>query len=88
MTTETPTHWTGLEAKPCPFCGGREIEVAEIDIKTWAACCRGCNSIGPHRERQSILGALDAWNTRPAKRADAMEWLNQALDEGDGVYRP
>ena len=88
MTSGTTTHWTGLGAQACPFCGGREIEVSKIDERTWAACCRGCNSIGPYRERQSILGALDAWNTRTRKPARQDDFLSQAFNEGDGVYRP
>jgi hypothetical protein len=56
------TQWTGLQARACPWCGSTEVEFAEIDTRTYAGCCAGCGAVGPHREGQHILEALDRWN--------------------------
>ena len=38
-----------IELKPCPFCGGKEIEIVDnSDLvtgeKDWIICCKNCES--------------------------------------------
>jgi Lar family restriction alleviation protein len=57
----------GYELKPCPFCGGEELEI-EIDdvyneINPVYVVCRGCQADGPWDLGES--GAIERWNERP-----------------------
>ena len=67
----------------CPFCDSSDLDVDELDVKSFAVVCHTCKCIGPLHQGQSQAEAVAAWNRRPA-----LDWLNQALNEGDGVYRP
>lgn len=50
---------------PCPFCGSRDLDVQELDVKSWALSCPACGAIGPLHQGQDPLTALQRWNTRP-----------------------
>lgn len=50
---------------PCPFCGSRDLDVQELDVKSWGITCHGCKTIGPFYTGQDPLTALQRWNTRP-----------------------
>lgn len=60
------------ELKPCPFCGGGEVDIFEGSIKSWVRC--KCGACGVQKESNSL--AIKAWNTRPAA-----ESLARALEE-------
>lgn len=52
--------------RPCPFCGGDEIEVSREDGATKAfyrAYCEACSSAGSFA--RSRAAAIRAWNDRP-----------------------
>ena len=75
--------------KPCPFCGSGEVALDEISDDLWAVCCQDCGAIGPGVEdkdgRDIGHPAIMLWNRRHDTRPD---WLSEALNSGDGVYRP
>ncbi|MEF8793933.1 Lar family restriction alleviation protein [Thiohalorhabdus sp.] len=52
--------------KPCPFCGGTELEVMDIDEGYAAIACDTCDAFGPMG-----LGAEGAWR----------EWNHRAFEE-------
>lgn len=74
---------------PCPFCGDPDPAIDEIEMDIWAVCCNECGAVGPHQSDDGVtnLGpkAIELWNKRGSNRPDP---LSQALNEGDGVYRP
>ena len=48
--------------KPCPFCGGRNIDIRqEFYCSTWEAVCEDC---GTTIYRNSMTEASAAWNRR------------------------
>lgn len=50
-------------AKPCPFCGGKEPEWGNDGFWRFVVCLNvDCMTEGPNDLGQS--GALDKWNTR------------------------
>lgn len=52
--------------RPCPFCGGDEIEIASDDGATksfYRAYCEVCSSAGSFA--RSRAAAIRAWNDRP-----------------------
>lgn len=53
--------------KPCPFCGGEEIEVVDgyADDGCWVTClsCAAQTGAKPRSHKE----AIQAWNTRKAK---------------------
>ena len=63
------------ELKPCPFCGNKSVETAEIFVHTglheggwtWVVRCNflkgGCGSQCGSRETEEE--AIKLWNTRP-----------------------
>jgi len=76
--------------QPCPFCGDTDPAIDQVELGVWAIVCNDCNCTGPIQEfhtgkGQSAELAIELWNKRPRQ---SMEWLSQALNEGDGVYRP
>lgn len=72
--------------KPCPFCGSSDVSADEISPRVWAVCCHVCKTIGPESEA-GIEQAYELWAARHDTKAQ-LDWLSQALNEGDGVYRP
>lgn len=53
-----------IKLKPCPFCGGNDLDVYTQDSSahTWIQC-EECNAKGP-AEIQNNLQAGEAWNFR------------------------
>lgn len=54
------------EPKPCPFCGGTDLEVMDIDEGYAAIACDTCDAFGPMG-----FGAEGAWQ----------EWNHRAFEE-------
>lgn len=84
-----------IPIKPCPFCGGTDLSIDEIDMDIWSVVCEGCGANGPaffpgkNGEKASVEGEAGAvvwWNKRPAEGLAA--GICEALNSGDGVYRP
>jgi hypothetical protein len=71
--------------RPCPFCGQRPTKLPErLGTEHWAVWCSCCEYYGP-RGMTAIMAA-QSWACRPEEvRPDP---ICQALNEGDGVYRP
>lgn len=73
---------TDLEnALPCPFCGGKELNIVlwcDDDGEYDAIECDGCKGAAP----------ADAWNQRSGEGAPLPDDIQWALNSGDGVYRP
>ena len=61
---------------PCPFCGSKRLRIDAMyfddDGEHDGVECLDCDG----------MNRLEAWNRRPA------DPIAQALNEGDGVYRP
>ena len=54
---------TEKKAKPCPFCGSNELEIAMESNLLWAITCQECEGrSGLYNTQQE---ALEAWNRRP-----------------------
>ena len=50
------------ELKPCPFCGGRNIDIRqEYACSGWEAVCEDCGVVF---YRNTYKEALQAWNSR------------------------
>jgi Lar family restriction alleviation protein len=57
-------------ARPCPFCGGTELEIREATNTAWtppivlrAVRCRECEAVGPGGYESEALAIL-AWDRR------------------------
>lgn len=75
---------------PCPFCGDSDPAIDEVEIGVHAVVCNDCGCTGPIERFnegtvQSPERAIELWNRRGHSGPD---FLSQALNEGDGVYRP
>lgn len=81
---------TGVSIKPCPFCGNANPSIDEVDIDVHAVCCDSCKMTGPiggpNIRAQSPETAIALWNRRPGEGLPP--GINEALNSGDGVYRP
>jgi Lar family restriction alleviation protein len=56
-----------LRPEPCPFCGGGELLIEEVDQFLWAVVCPTCDAIGPSAQpAQSMQKAIKHWNRRRA----------------------
>lgn len=69
---------TDQNVKPCPFCGGKKVTIAEGDSFRWRkAVCDNCGATAPEVpiqtfgagnkhdwERRAVYDAVEAWNTR------------------------
>ena len=54
-----------LELKPCPFCGGSELDVREVDSATGkrhSVFCGSCWAFGPAETTEKQ--AMTEWNSR------------------------
>lgn len=75
---------------PCPFCGDADPAIDEVDLRVWAVVCNGCGCTGPIEDydnaKQSAERAIELWNQRAKDRGP--DPLCEALNSGDGVYRP
>lgn len=81
---------SAIHIKPCPFCGNANPTMEEVDMGVWALCCDKCNATGPissfNGAGQTGSMAIEAWNRRPGEGLPA--GIDEALNSGDGVYRP
>lgn len=50
------------DLKPCPFCGGADLELEEIDEGYYVVACETCDAFGPMGEGEQ--GAMENWNYR------------------------
>lgn len=55
------------DARPCPFCGGREMNLRSwVDGTAAQVSCKTCGSCGPFKanHRGATQDALTHWNVR------------------------
>ena len=53
-----------IELKPCPHCGGTDLQIVETDMTCCIRCCtKGCWLEGPTKEWKA--SAIAAWNDLP-----------------------
>jgi len=80
--------------RPCPFCGNADPSIDEVDRDIWAIVCEACGCTGPIDQFYDCPGqtpeqARARWNRRNNDAAAAVRsTLDEALNSGDGVYRP
>lgn len=85
-----------IELKPCPFCGGDEVDFQRYESRRWTVGCHATDCIceGPHRA--TMREAAEAWNTRAdlavtREEADAMvaaarlEGMQEAAQATTGI---
>jgi len=78
----------------CPFCGAGPEKCYPEDVAgnefgdAWTVICSACGANGPlNLAARSTPGiAIQQWDQRAPSKADRD--LSQALNEGDGSYRP
>ena len=71
---------TTHDLKPCPFCGGKDVEVTNV-LETepemayfgltkdnWNILCKDCYATGG--TRRTALEAIEAWNRRVSDEND------------------
>lgn len=77
--------------KDCPFCGSSKVEVRLYNQPS--VVCHACLAMGPAAPRLTKSPdnteeckriAVQKWNDRP--RATA--FMDEALNSGDGTYKP
>ena len=57
------------ELKPCPFCGGKDVEIRDLKLGVYAVCRRCGASI---KSSNSIVDVIAAWNRRAIDRDDLL----------------
>lgn len=69
-----------FKARPCPFCGGVELEVEELEENiVYAVVCHSCGTIGPSIEsmkdakKAAMVLAINYWNRRDNGPSGAFE---------------
>lgn len=72
---------------PCPFCDSTDVkleawEIIAGEFRYQVICI--CGAFGPTDLGRS--GAVKQWNTRP--REGLPDSIQEALNSGDGTYRP
>jgi len=85
---------TAPALRPCPFCGGHNLQVHSIHLRVE---CIDCYAEGP--EANSGFDAIAAWNARPGDAAretaiteaiqaliDASDYFDNRADVNDGDY--
>lgn len=55
------------ELKPCPFCGGKRVNVAEI-AGSFFAVCGTCGAQG--KQKVTIMDAVETWNRRAGDKPE------------------
>jgi Lar family restriction alleviation protein len=80
---------------PCPFCGNADVMIDVIDeCSKWAVCCDDCGCHGPwvfddaDPNRNVGATAIEQWNRRPGEAGAVRSVIDEALNRGDGSYRP
>ena len=78
------------ELKPCPFCGGSNLDTYYCDIEGWIAHikCDDCDDmIGPMSEfkyenkEEAYEDASKRWDTRPAAPVEGLKTVGFDLEE-------
>lgn len=64
--------------KPCPFCGGKKIEIIRTN-PCWIRCYN-CGADAPSNESRKI--AINIWNKRPR-----IEGFAKIIIDGDKIYK-
>lgn len=65
-----------LELKPCPHCGGTDLQIVETDMTCCIRCCtKGCWLEGPTKEWKT--SAIEAWNALPRP----LRWTKESPTE-------
>lgn len=71
------------ELKPCPFCGGEEINIRAVSfangsVQMWIECA----SCPAHTERTNDFDiAIEAWNTRSDDYKQAAEYWQRMYEQ-------
>lgn len=66
---------TAPDLKPCPFCGGTDLEIREMGEEWHVVSCNGCNAEGGYYlpdDSTMPEEAAELWNRRPTPRAEAL----------------
>lgn len=68
------------ELKPCPFCGGDQLDIGITGGATFWVECSSCGSCSASHDDE--YDATTAWNNRPGEdalqeRVEALEWLRE-----------
>lgn len=78
------------ELKPCPFCGGKDVDEAgpSLGCSRWRIVCDDCGAEGPpHGTEQSTeyhpSEAISAWNTRASEARDVLREVLGAHIQAD-----
>ena len=51
------------ELKPCPFCGGTNLNIRKGKYMWWVVCCNAdCGASGGAKTYKTV--AIEAWNRR------------------------
>ena len=50
------------ELKPCPFCGGKDLQVVNVYGEDYYVDCQTCTTCGPSAD--TYEEAIEAWNRR------------------------
>ena len=56
-----------VEARPCPFCGGQQIQIKSLWKGAYMfVACGACKAAGPAVPAKKAIegGAIEAWNRR------------------------
>ena len=49
--------------KPCPFCGGTNLNIRKGKYMWWVECCNGdCGAKGGYKSYKKV--AIESWNRR------------------------
>lgn len=72
------------ELKPCPFCGGTEIDT-HGDDKVVGYHCLTCEAVGPNH--YITFPKPREWNTRAAPKVKPLAWYGRKSDDIMFQYR-
>ena len=66
MSKPLPLYLTIKDAKPCPFCGSRDLRLEDIGGESYLFVeCKRCKADGPHdNDDEREDRAVTRWNKR------------------------
>lgn len=69
--------------KPCPFCGGKEVAIAEGSTFRWRyAFCTNCDARGHEIRIQTLgKGTQEEWEAKAKAKVDAIAAWNERFTE-------